>query len=558
MPSQNIPALLGTFVDGTVVTAGTTSTTDTGGSTLNPKMELIRSVVNDHATRIDTLTAQVSSLGGLVFNPITYGADVTGVTDSTAAIQSCINAAVAQQGIVVFSNGLYKLTDTLNVTGTCYITSDGAGQGVILFQTVSSKSIFNISSDYVRITDLKMDYQAAASSTTAMIYRTVASATYLTGIVIQRCQFYSSTSKSFIAISIPFIQASLISDCSYTATLSSGYYFLGLTGSQNVSVSRNVCTFCSAAVFLAAKTYNTINKNIVIDQNTITSYNSNAIVMGECANIFVNKNVFSSCTGGTGISAVRITPSSTPYASFVSITENLIDHTSDSLGTTVNSGVYSLGCSYLNVSENYFYYGKNLIYLTGYLSAGTAGYNSTISNNVFIRPASAAIYTGDFGGSLIVRANKIVDVIDTSATGNSFAIQNACVSTVSSVPVANCMIVANNTLGTIGTTGYTGNMNNYGLYISNGSTTQKTLTNGNDFSIAATSSYYDVNLSIFTESVTGDRIVRSTGSAAPTTGTWKVGDQVVLDSPTAGGYIGYVCTTAGTPGTWKGYGAIQA
>jgi hypothetical protein len=42
----------------------------------------------------------------------------------------------------------------------------------------------------------------------------------------------------------------------------------------------------------------------------------------------------------------------------------------------------------------------------------------------------------------------------------------------------------------------------------------------------------------------------------PTTGTWAVGDQVMVYNPVSGGPIGYVCTTAGTPGTWKSFGTI--
>ena len=48
------------------------------------------------------------------------------------------------------------------------------------------------------------------------------------------------------------------------------------------------------------------------------------------------------------------------------------------------------------------------------------------------------------------------------------------------------------------------------------------------------------------------------GSAAPTTGTWRVGDTVYNATPTAGGFMGWVCTVAGTPGTWKTFGAISA
>lgn len=44
----------------------------------------------------------------------------------------------------------------------------------------------------------------------------------------------------------------------------------------------------------------------------------------------------------------------------------------------------------------------------------------------------------------------------------------------------------------------------------------------------------------------------------PISGTWDQGDEVRSYNPTAGGYMGYVCTTAGTPGTWKPFGAIGA
>jgi len=45
-------------------------------------------------------------------------------------------------------------------------------------------------------------------------------------------------------------------------------------------------------------------------------------------------------------------------------------------------------------------------------------------------------------------------------------------------------------------------------------------------------------------------------SAAPTTGTYYTGDVIFHSSPAAGGNIGFVCTSGGTPGTWKTFGAI--
>lgn len=47
-------------------------------------------------------------------------------------------------------------------------------------------------------------------------------------------------------------------------------------------------------------------------------------------------------------------------------------------------------------------------------------------------------------------------------------------------------------------------------------------------------------------------------SAAPTTGAHTVGEIVFNNAPAAAGTIGWVCTTAGTPGSWKAWGTISA
>ena len=52
-----------------------------------------------------------------------------------------------------------------------------------------------------------------------------------------------------------------------------------------------------------------------------------------------------------------------------------------------------------------------------------------------------------------------------------------------------------------------------------------------------------------------DILVRA--AAAPTTGTWALGDIVWNSAPAGSGTIGWVCTAAGTPGTWKTFGAIS-
>ena len=56
----------------------------------------------------------------------------------------------------------------------------------------------------------------------------------------------------------------------------------------------------------------------------------------------------------------------------------------------------------------------------------------------------------------------------------------------------------------------------------------------------------------------GNVYIQGVFSGAPTSGTWKQGDTVEFISPSAGGYSGAKCTTGGTPGVWKAYGAILA
>jgi hypothetical protein len=48
------------------------------------------------------------------------------------------------------------------------------------------------------------------------------------------------------------------------------------------------------------------------------------------------------------------------------------------------------------------------------------------------------------------------------------------------------------------------------------------------------------------------------GTAPPTVGTWKRGDIVFNKTPSAGGTPGWVCVTAGTPGTWKAMANVAA
>ena len=48
------------------------------------------------------------------------------------------------------------------------------------------------------------------------------------------------------------------------------------------------------------------------------------------------------------------------------------------------------------------------------------------------------------------------------------------------------------------------------------------------------------------------------GGQEPESGNYIIGDVVWNDTPTPNGYVGWICTKSGTPGTWKSFGKITS
>ena len=66
------------------------------------------------------------------FNVITYGADPTGATDSTTAIQNALNAAnSAGGGVVYFPAGTYQISSALTIYNNITLTGDNRQVSVI-------------------------------------------------------------------------------------------------------------------------------------------------------------------------------------------------------------------------------------------------------------------------------------------------------------------------------------------------------------------------------------------------------------------------------------------
>lgn len=91
-----------------------------------------------------------------------------------------------------------------------------------------------------------------------------------------------------------------------------------------------------------------------------------------------------------------------------------------------------------------------------------------------------------------------------------------------------------------------------------GTTPTTSVVSVRDCTVGNDAGYYKVVIPLRYEGVSIGATRHAYGSAAPTTGTWSLGDIVYNTSPVAAGKIGWVCITAGTPGTWKAFGAIDA
>lgn len=69
--------------------------------------------------------ATYSMIQGAPFNVLDYGADLTGVADSTTAIQAALDAAEPSGATVYFPAGLYKVTATLNASRGVTLLGEG-------------------------------------------------------------------------------------------------------------------------------------------------------------------------------------------------------------------------------------------------------------------------------------------------------------------------------------------------------------------------------------------------------------------------------------------------
>lgn len=579
--------VINTFIDGDVVSANGTAPALLR-SALNPKMEVIRAAINDNDSRVAILEGQIASIGSssVQYNvkAAPFNAIGNGIADDTAAIQAAITAAVADQGVVVFPTGTYKLTNTLNITGTCALVTDGASTSVILQQTGALKGFFTITSSNVSISDLRLVHVSNPSSNFIDVVGSVSA--YRTNILIQRCSFSITAPYSVNFIYLYFVDNATITGCTFSGAAPAYPSGILMYSCKNSLALKN--TFSGNAVAI------TLNRivgtslatspacdNITISQNYFQNNIYMCISMWTVTNVYISANTFKTTVGAdpsanNGYATIKARASldatSTPLPNYyLTITENYVDNISSASGWI---GSVYLSKTYDSILSNNTFYGNGLgsqaiaseaVFGNVFLESTCANVN--VVGCTFIRPSFAGIvlggvtYTPPFDTNTSIVANNVFIDVNVGTGVAPICEATAIVQIGTSAVSVSGNVLRRGSLPSsaglyINSFGYY----NFGFSETNSGSGAFVHMASNDFTAAQNlpiKTYTGTAIVLYYTEPTGDRVFKGF-SSAPMSGTWQQGDKVLIASPTAGGYIGYVCVTAGTPGTWKGYGAIQA
>jgi polygalacturonase len=549
-----------------------------------------------------------SMIQGSPYSILDYGAIPDGATDCSAAFQAAINAAGANTngGVVIVPQGTYYLNATVRFANN--VTIMGYGATILLgpwlaaaggqagaFVSYSGSTITTPSTPTatknVSIYGLTINGQNSGISGQSIPDANMQGAIFVfgawgttdspsnplywsniqfTGYLVQDCyllNFAGDGIRSYNGSKATIINNRFETFFSDVA-LATGAP-IELSGTQNVIVSNNRTDHLSTGLSwhgMVFVDWNQIVRDLVVDANIISNLNNGDGISCEAngsTNLdggIINANIVENCMGN-GVMAKN--------AVDVIISNNIFraGSSNNGVGILINgaqsaiidansiegaycSGIWTNGVTLraLIVSNRI----QGTVYSnTNYQGDGIFVYNSSpttatqieISNNYIKDVAGCGVYSAD--PSTII-GNFIYNIATSNSSVRNFGIQ------------ASNAIVSNNTV--IGLSAY----GSFGIYVGDGITAQfnnvsGTYINGN-YSAGQRKGYGGTQYYNYSrlncDGVTNN--ITISASAIPSSYYWAVGDVVNNTSPTAGGNIGWVCTSAGTSGTWKSFGSISS
>jgi hypothetical protein len=477
-------------------------------------------------------------------NAVDSGADPTGTLDSTTAIQSAINAAAVLGtggGVVYLPPGTYKTSSALTPASGVQITADS----YLAAQIIStSSSIFNMAPetllDNVEISHLTLQVTGSDLFTGANLARPY----------IHDCQFIQNSAGNAIwnAPSVTLLIEGRFernTERVHGATRSVAAWFLSSpSNSHNVNVCRwedNVCfnTDGDATQYwynVVATTAGTTNneqnsfRNIVfetpyggmiwVDSGSYTEV-TNCLAWDAASTIMNDLIKFTkNATGATPVGNIirqsgKVTGSLNAGVADISIDANCVVTLIENPAATV-----------INL------HGSTKTVLNGLISAISILNGPTVAGRNTFMGAESALAVSAVVNTTSAPTNPASQIVTAAAADNAFGIRV-------SGDTSNRVVTDSNGQMSWGPGNATQDANLY-----------RASTNilATDNSFQALSGFLKTSRFVCT-GITGataaSRYAGGTAAGAPTSGTFQLGDFVIDQAGNT-----WVCTTAGTPGTW--------
>jgi hypothetical protein len=466
-----------------------------------------------------------------------FGAVGDGVTNDTAAFQAAIDSGAKE---VVIPSGTYALGSYINVSSVDGLTIRGVGSPVLFEpsgKTTSSAlnvSFFKFTScSNVTIAGLKIDGNRSAYATVNTYFANADNFRVLwivgcTNVVVQDCIFenWQGVVVKVVALgatggaTIPDIRAdAALPGCNGLKIIGNKFSYCGTPVQVNPSSSYNIYVQNNtifntdySAVTIYPHGYGVfVQDNTMVEVGLITTgpllNDGYAVRYYECAGGVISGNQIDKCDWGIVLlyGTVDFVPRN------ISILNNVIIDTSQ------------------NVSSS-----GGAICVTGD--------NIEIDGNIVGETSTAAKYIGvELEGRNISFSNNVV-TYSPSGAGYSFRVGYDSLHGTTNYDCNNINITNNRITVTSGV---------YGILLNPSATVSGVYVGANNISGQSGAEVYDPNKVVVYE-ITGSK-----DTAAPTAGTWKRGDIVYNSTPSAGSVMGWVCVTAGTPGTWVPFAGVQ-
>lgn len=488
--------------------------------------------------------ATYSMINAAPINVADYGAVGDGATDDTVAVQTAFNAVAASGGTVVFEpgkiymiNGLYQPIQSIfggvkpksgtilqgNNATLKVITNSSIGYCILNLNQVNNIAIYDL--------NIVGDVGTHTGSTGEFGH----------GLMIMGC---NNIVLNNLFITLCWGDAILFSEyahingntdvdvisCEFVDCRRQGVSVIDLrnatfTGCTFRNIGATAAVSPAAGVDLEPDYVGAVVSNVSFVGCTFNSNNSHGFIAGSSVNVVENIRLIGCSFYNNGASAI----------------------TGKSIGTTPSMrNVFEIiGCDIKGqvLVDNCKIIGGQIILEEIYTNSPYAIESSAdlpfqmIGTSVFVTGTrkAAAIYGATSEGS-----RKLVQNCKFNQDGNAAADISAWATVGGFVTMDNCQMTRT---GAAPATGYT-------------------FSGASDFTgfnAKMVNCYLDPKLALgFAQDGLMNRVAqRGWASAAPTTGTYAVGEIVLNSAPASAGYIGWVCTVAGTPGTWKTFGLIS-